>query len=206
MEIYGIELPIKTFTVRAVYDALAKNGFEHLRENWFDGWNNGKPVGACVLGQAALNLDIIADNEGDKRWGALYDKLWKQLSAKETPSDDEPEDEAEWQAWQKNWDNYNDAEEFLNEGYVEYSLVSQLDNFYNNNEKWNDTGYPSRSVGSLIIHWNDKYENEYKYDDDGRIVSSEQVYVLPTYEDVKKMAYEIMEPFFDKTVELLVVE
>lgn len=205
MEIYGIELPIKTFTVREVYDALAKNGFEHLRENWFDGWNNGKPVGACVLGQGALNLGVLADNEGDKRWLDLYKKLDAQFQEVETPSDDEPEDGDAWSEWNKLWNAYNDAEEFLTEGYVEYSLVCQLDNYRNKNTKWNDGPSYSNGVGSTIIHWNDKYDNEYEYDDNGHIVSSKQVYALRTYEDVKKMAYEVMEPFFNRTVELLVV-
>lgn len=45
-------------TVEEVFNALKKNGFRHLREEWLDS-KNGKYTAGCILGQAALNLQIV---------------------------------------------------------------------------------------------------------------------------------------------------
>ncbi len=45
-------------TLRQVYDALAADGFEHLRDQWINDFN-GKVVGGCALGQAAANLNVL---------------------------------------------------------------------------------------------------------------------------------------------------
>jgi hypothetical protein len=47
----------REYTVEQVFEALKQNGFEHLRENWFSR-ETGKQ-GACVLGQAAINLNSV---------------------------------------------------------------------------------------------------------------------------------------------------
>ena len=49
------ETVIKEFTVREVFEALAKNGFHHARATFFEDTFNS----ACVLGQAALNLGVV---------------------------------------------------------------------------------------------------------------------------------------------------
>lgn len=58
----------KTFTVKEVFEALAKDGFEHLRGNWTAEDIEGVTTGACALGQAAVNLGVYPyhDWEGDE--------------------------------------------------------------------------------------------------------------------------------------------
>lgn len=55
-----------TFTIKQIYDALAKNGFQHLRGKWTSQDINGVTVGACVLGQAALNLGVVDHSAYDE--------------------------------------------------------------------------------------------------------------------------------------------
>jgi hypothetical protein len=56
-------------------------------------------------------------------------------------------------------------------------------------------------AASAIIYWNDLRAR----DADGRYIleDGEFTYHLPTYEDVAKMAYDVLSPFFDETVELV---
>lgn len=54
-------------TIGAILDALVENGFEHIRGTWFkygEDAENGEKliIGACVLGQAALNLSANDDS------------------------------------------------------------------------------------------------------------------------------------------------
>lgn len=145
---------VKTYTVREVYDALAKNGFEHLREQWFKVNEDGSVAGGCVLGQAALNLSIVATAE---------DGWWRYIeNMEEQPNNT-------------------------------YTLWDQLNKFHiNRKSKWASQGEhdpDSLQVGDVIIFWNDLYDFGRKY-------------YLPTYQDVVSMAYDVMEPFFDKKVYL----
>jgi hypothetical protein len=77
-----IEQEYKTFTVREIFEAIKKNGFEHLREQWYSFNNDGKAIGGCVLGQAALNLNVPADSDTS---GDLTSNLWAQLNQFDTP-------------------------------------------------------------------------------------------------------------------------
>jgi hypothetical protein len=57
---------LKTLTVEDVFRGAEKNGFEHLREVWLsykdaDGSTARYPTGGCILGQAALNNEIVGD-------------------------------------------------------------------------------------------------------------------------------------------------
>ena len=78
----NIEQEYKTFTVEEVFQALEKNGLEHIREEWISAAND-KVVGGCVLGQAAYNLKTPAfdeqydlqDEEMIGTDGNLYDEL-----------------------------------------------------------------------------------------------------------------------------------
>ena len=58
-----------TVTVKQVFEALEKNGFEHIRGSWFkfSETNSNLVVGGCVLGQAAINLGVLQpiDSEDD---------------------------------------------------------------------------------------------------------------------------------------------
>ncbi len=51
----------KTVTGREIYEAIEKNGFQIMRENWIEG--EGKDIRACILGMAALNLGVTAMDE-----------------------------------------------------------------------------------------------------------------------------------------------
>lgn len=61
----------ETFTVKQVYDALAKDGFEHLRAQWTAQDIHGVITGACVLGQAAINLGVVPSDD-DSEFSLLY--------------------------------------------------------------------------------------------------------------------------------------
>lgn len=49
----------KKIKVREAWEALGKNGFEHIRSDWFSYGEDGLIVGGCALGQMALNLGAI---------------------------------------------------------------------------------------------------------------------------------------------------
>lgn len=49
----------KTVTGREIYEAIAKDGFNVLRGDWFSTDEQGKPR-ACLLGGAAINLGVYA--------------------------------------------------------------------------------------------------------------------------------------------------
>lgn len=51
---------VVTITGKDLLEAIKKNGFEHLRGQWFAG-NDGKVTGACIIGQAAINLGADSD-------------------------------------------------------------------------------------------------------------------------------------------------
>lgn len=51
-------------TIKALFEALEKNGFEHLRGAWFRSNYDSVIVGGCVLGQAAINLGAYQPNTG----------------------------------------------------------------------------------------------------------------------------------------------
>src|SRR6185295_3145145 len=70
-----------TTTVKAVFDALNKNGFEHLRGSWFreeeDSTGKIVVVGGCVLGQSAINLgaDQPVSDDGEDHENTLLNQL-----------------------------------------------------------------------------------------------------------------------------------
>lgn len=55
-------LSVVKLNVHEVFEALKENGFEHLRTTWF-GTKDGKISGGCILGQAALNLNLYVTTE-----------------------------------------------------------------------------------------------------------------------------------------------
>lgn len=71
-----------TKTVEEVYNALVKNGFEHLRGEWIS-YLDGKLAGGCALGQTAINLGVFAYSpfEDDLYTAGVYldwaNKYWK---------------------------------------------------------------------------------------------------------------------------------
>lgn len=88
------------------------------------------------------------------------------------------------------------------------SLVDQLNRFeispdskwagqnWVENEEYAEEGYwlyspESLSLGEVIIYWNDQAIDYYN-----------QKYFLQTYEEVVDMAYDVLSPYFDETIEL----
>lgn len=162
INIIPTKFEIKVVTIREVYDALAKNGFKHLREHWFETQmleeDAFAPTAGCVLAQAAFNLGVAvnASNLQDDHAFREYHEytLHEQLHAI-------PYTGATWQP------TTEDAEQWVQDG-----------------------GDDERSVADIIIYWNDK--------------NTDGMYFLQTYEDVKRMAYSVLEPHFDKKIEVLV--
>lgn len=76
------EIVLVDATVEDVYNALKQNGFDHLRGTWLtDG-------GGCVLGQAAMNLNVAASadvsdvSEESPDW-VEYQGAWRQYALDE---------------------------------------------------------------------------------------------------------------------------
>jgi len=183
-----IKLETKTITLREVYAALEKNGFEHLRETWF-GENvyiedKFQPKAGCILAQTAFNLGVAANNGLITNF--LYNAGYGDVADRTS------------------YDDYN-------------SLESQLNRFDLEDEApdspWLRGPAGDRmgeGIGQVIIAWNDlRAVNENgtrKYE--SKMIDGEEiqvpVYVLETYKDVAKMAYEVLEPFFDETIEVAI--
>jgi hypothetical protein len=66
-----------TFNGKAVFDAIEKNGIEHVRSNWYGELDDkGQPLAGCVLGIGAFNLGIAANPDYSKNSGHnLEDQL-----------------------------------------------------------------------------------------------------------------------------------
>lgn len=74
-------LETKSFTVREVVKAIAVDGFDHLRGEWFKTFD-GKLTGGCVLAQGAINLSVLPEKDDfgidinlDFVHGTLVDQL-----------------------------------------------------------------------------------------------------------------------------------
>jgi len=133
----------KEYTVEQVYKALAANGFDHLRGQWFSQHIDGTIHGGCVLAQAALNLGVSA-NTSDFSLAAMLNKFEVNKNSK----------------WLKTPNVYSDR-----------------------------LGYSK--LGDVIIYWNDLIDPKTRIG-----------YYLKTYQDVAKMAWELMKPFFKETISL----
>lgn len=173
----------KNFTVKEVFDALVQNGFEHLRETWLNTDDQGKPTGACILGQAGLNLGVYMES------GQLYDDLTKFYeNFYSSLAQDDP--------------LFEDNEDLLDaasEKWTPFSLETQLNEFdVPSTSPWSVNDL--HGAGATIIHWNDKLDYDYSGD------KKKMVYALPTYEDVISMARDILSPHFDKIITLAIKE
>ena len=122
MVLENSDVVIKEFTVQQVFEALKKNGFEHIREMWFD-TDYGKPTAACVLGQAALNLSAAPETDQASGRGFFggYDPegfqatVYDQLNRFRNPIPDEIVPEGDCGSaivqWNDSVDHYEDDEE-----------------------------------------------------------------------------------------------
>lgn len=196
---FDVKQYIKEFTVRDIYNAIDKNGWDHLRGMWFDEWDaDGKPHAGCVLAQAAINLNVASsseDNEDNRK-----DDWFDAVSVLQGNDED--------------W-GYRLRYE-LNVASNYYNVHNQLNMFrVSAISPWakpkGDSVFPTMSslhLGDVIIHWNDSYSiigpADEEYDEELGRGNAYSVYDLLTYDDVRKMAFELMEPFFDEKVELLV--
>jgi len=67
----------KKVTVAEVLEAIEKNGYKHIRGQWWGTeWNDGPAVitSACVMGQAALNLGV-SNSDLESKLNAAADGL-----------------------------------------------------------------------------------------------------------------------------------
>jgi hypothetical protein len=64
-----------TVSVKDIYEAIEKNGFDHLRQEWLAVDWETKKISACVLGQAAINLGIIPKLSGNTDDSNISDTL-----------------------------------------------------------------------------------------------------------------------------------
>lgn len=82
------------------------------------------------------------------------------------------------------------------------NLYSKLNSF-DTPDKWIDKNDPASTekAGEAIVYWNDRHAFDagggFARDDDDNYI-----WVLPTYKEVVEMAREILEPYFDETIEL----
>jgi len=176
LTIIGISrsLDIKEVTVKEVFEAIKKNGFDHIRSNWII-TSDGKPVGACVLGQGALNLGVAAEYN-------YYGNINNLVPG----YSDMP------------WPQQEKAHTAITRTAKKHSLIAQLNKFKaDKGSKWVTGEAGSSRAGDLIVYWNDA--REYVSEDDFRD------YRLKTYEEVVDMAYDILKPHFDEKLELLSV-
>jgi hypothetical protein len=66
----------RKITGESVYQAILANGVPLIRGRWFDTDVSGKPVGACLIGMAALNLHVAANSDFATNTGdSLVDQL-----------------------------------------------------------------------------------------------------------------------------------
>jgi hypothetical protein len=141
-----------TRTIKQIYEALAQNGFEHLRGEWFDGLKGKK--GGCVLAQTAMNLGVFAYNP--------YDSYNDGYDSNTTP----------YHGWaSKYYSEY--LEDFKNGAPEVKNLQSVLDEFDVDPEsQW----FIGNKAGYTIIHWNDARDyNEKNLDYQYRLKTYQEV-------------------------------
>jgi len=136
--VYVYEASLTKLTVREVYEALKENGFTHLRGEWllqdYSSKAKGKIVGACILGQAALNLNLLPE------WDI-------ETEAKEVP------------VLTHIYRTSNNSDVLI-ERLNEYTLSHQLNRFgVPPDSKWHTFG----NCAQTIIHWNDKGDENGNY-------------------------------------------
>lgn len=154
----GTKLVEKQITIREVYEGIEKNGFELAREEWFSYGS------ACVLGQAAINCNVVSD-------------------ASQLPL------------------VYEDGKLLgLNDPKNLYDQLNQYEIEPDSPWIFNDGLNHHRQLGIVITGWNDKYEIIEDRDEDGYAYDAHLEYVLPTYDAVRRMAEEVLTPFFDEVL------
>lgn len=112
---YTKYLPVKTVTIREVYEAIEKNGFNHLREEWVRTTKSGKVIAGCVLGQAAVNLGVLPNES---------------LINREHIFESYPKLQFENELDRVNYRDFNELPTPLLNFIFKYSLISQLDNVH----------------------------------------------------------------------------
>lgn len=165
----GPEIKLVETTLKDVFTAIEQNGLDHVRGEWINFNEDGKPVGACVLGQATINLNVIPfsliDDEDFSR--VLFDGV----------------DDAYFES--KEFDEYmynTDA----------HSLLTQLNTFkIPQDSPW---VYGEGYLGEVIIYWNDKREYDmlggYTLKTYGEVVEMCREVMTPFFDEkITLMAY-----------------
>jgi len=174
----------KEVLISDVFEALAKDGFVHIRGSWTEADVQGMITGGCVLQQGALNLGVTT----------MY----------AIPGEGIPEDS-------KSIDGaglYGDEDPYgliaqLNRFSIRKG--SKWTDVPDNDDLSSLETLESRGLANVIITWNDTKLNEighYEYSDDGDVyvIDRPTGYALPTYQDVIEMAREVLAPYMDRKI------
>lgn len=202
------EIVILEKTVEDIYNALDKNGFTYLRGQWFEFNEKGQATGGCVLGQAALNLGAYGVNDSEMAETYIDDELVAvafdiRFKEKRTPGNPDPNAED----YDEYWDSFDElppklicSDEIGRAAMKAGSLTveGQLNRFPVRSKKWEHPEIDTTRCGNTIIYWNDA--------ETGDSTTWKPIYKLPTYEDVRKMAYTVLKPHFAKKVYLMQID
>lgn len=90
----------KKFTVKDVYEAIKKNGYPwttgiHIQRVDYNDGSGPTVVGACAIGQAALNLGLDPDGKDDIELQKMRMQLTGMVGAIETCNDDDAKEYAD---------------------------------------------------------------------------------------------------------------
>lgn len=182
------EVTVKTFTVQEVIDAIAQDGFDHLRGAWFQKSFDGKLTGGCVLAQGGINLKVVAsrddgiDEVPDEAFTARYPT--KNNGAFPTLIEQLNRFPVTKKKWQTGGMAGNAIVGWNDDTRTHYTEMT-CNEFYTKNREYCEDWEHDPDSG-------DNYPHE-----DG------EEYTLPTYTDVANMVKEILWPHRKKKVYLL---
>lgn len=185
------EIRNKTVSIKEVYDAIAVDGYDHLRDDWitfksFDG--QIRPLGACLVGMAAVNLSVIPDS------GWASDNAKGKLSQIVNPDDNDGP-----------WEYNESLRDYVRVGLTDaeqtvavVGLADQLDRFHVYEpipQYLKDVGYAhGTTLGSALVTLNDSRvpgdNSKYRY----------------SFKELIDMARELMSPFFDERIEVTQID
>lgn len=174
-------LKLKEISVLQVFESIAKNGLEYYQGDWFKKDEYGKIVGACVLGQAAYNLQAVPSfdlivNENNRSAAELFN------------IQTEIEDDADAMLKDEDGEYINDYfVDEVNEALAAFSGIYSLESQLNNLEE---------GLASKIIRYNDAKETKIV----GGIYKDEY---LHSWDEVVAYCKQQLEPFFGEIITLV---
>lgn len=172
---------MKEFTIREIVEAVRENGLEHLRGEWFHSYD-GKITGGCVLGQAAYNLSVVA-NEGQfqsstEKMGGLFEilNLYENKSEKYKLTQEDIE-----RLYEEGWN--------VDEWDPTFTCGSVITSF-NDLVSINARKVPNPKYNPDVPeNWQPEFIEVFDY-------------YLPTYEAVVEMVEDVLAPYLDENVML----